>query len=112
MIYICIVLKIKTGVKIVKNLIIRDVKKKIYKVMVMGYTLERQRIARSATLAKFDIEFTKRRAIKEDEVLQEVYDRYPEIAENSTDWDVVEVEYRCNGLLNTAKFIHVGGYVP
>lgn len=95
-----------------KNLIIREVKKKIYTVMVVGYTLERQRIARSATLAQFDIEFTKRRAIKEGEVLQEGCDRYPEIIENFTDWDVVEVEYRCNGLLNTAKFIHMGGYIP
>lgn len=95
-----------------KNLIIREVKTKIYKVMVLGYTLERQRIARSATLAKFNIEFTKRRAIKEDEVLQEVYNRHPEMVENATEWDVVEVEYLCNGLLNTAKFIHIGGCVP
>lgn len=87
-------------------------KSKIYKVMVLGYMLDRQRISRSATLAKFDIEFAKRRAIKEDEVLQEVHNRYPEIIENSTEWDVVEVEYRCNGLLNTAKFIHMGGYIP
>ncbi len=87
-------------------------KSKIYKVMVLGYTLDRRRIARSETLAKFDIEFTKRRAIKEDEVLQEIYNRYPEIIENSTKWDVVEAEYRCNGLLNTARYIHMGGYDP
>lgn len=87
-------------------------KTKIYKVMVLGYTLERRLISRSATLAKFDIEFTKRRAIKEEEVLREVYSRHPEIIEKSTGWDVVEVEYRCNGLLNTAKFIHIGGYNP
>lgn len=95
-----------------KNLIIREVKTKIYQVMISGYMLERQRISRSETLAKFDIEFSKRRAIKEDEVLQEVYQRHPELVENSTAWDVVEVEYRCNGLLNTAKYIHMGGYAP
>lgn len=86
-------------------------KKKIYNVMVMGCMLKRQYIARSATLAKFNIEFSKRRAIKEAEVLQEVCQRHPELVENSTAWDVVEVEYRCNGLLNTAKFIHMGGRV-
>ncbi len=87
-------------------------KSKIYKVVVLGYMLDRQRIARSAMLAKFDIEFAKRRAIKEDEVLQEIHNRHPEIIENATEWDVVEAEYRCNGLLNTAKFIHMGGYIP
>lgn len=90
----------------------REVKSKIYKVVVLGYTLDRQRISRSETLAKFDIEFAKRRAIKEDEVLQEIHNRYPEIIEHSTEWDVVEAEYRCNGLLNTAKFIHMGGCIP
>ena len=77
MIYICVVLIIKTAVKIAKKLIIREMKSKIYKVMVLGYTLDKRRISRSETLAKFDIEFTKRRAIKEDEVLQEIYNRYP-----------------------------------
>lgn len=85
---------------------------KIYNVVVLGYTLDKQIISRSAMLAKFDIEFDKRRAIKKDEVLQEIQNRYPEIIENSVEWDVVEAEYRCNGLLNTAKFIHMGGYIP
>lgn len=112
MIYICIVLKIKTAVKIAKKLIIREMKSKIYNVAVLGYILDRQSISRSEILAKFDIEFDKRRAIKKDEVLQEIQNRYPEIIENSVEWDVVEAEYRCNGLLNTVKYIHMGGYIP
>lgn len=100
------------AVKIAKKLIIHEMKRKIYKVVVLGYMFDGRRISRSAMLAKFDIEFNKRRAIKEDEVLQEIYNRCPEIVKNSTEWDVVEAEYRCNGLLNTAKFIHMGGYIP
>lgn len=87
-------------------------KSKIYEVAVAGYMLDGRKISRSASLARFEIEFPKRRAIREEEVLQEIYSRHPEIVERSTEWDVVEVAYCCNGLLNTVKYILMDGYIP